>query len=97
MAKRRKPVRRSIGTVEQHQLKVARATLKLPDAMVRVMGGPTKEQAREIIRRLSNPRASLTSRFVTAKVRRHKNGRIEIRLPNPARKRKATRAKRRKR
>ena len=38
---------------EKHQLKVARDTLKMPDAMVRVMGGPTKAEARAIIRYLT--------------------------------------------
>ena len=36
---------------EQHQLKIAKATLKMPDAIVGVMGGPTKEEARQIIKR----------------------------------------------
>lgn len=34
-----------------HQLKIARATLKMPDEMIGVMGGMTKEQAREIVAR----------------------------------------------
>lgn len=36
---------------EQHQIKIAKQTLKMPDAMVGVMGGMTKEEAREILRR----------------------------------------------
>ncbi len=39
---------------EQHQLKIAKDTLKMPDAMARVMGGSTKEEAREIIKRLES-------------------------------------------
>ncbi|KKL26373.1 hypothetical protein LCGC14_2395950 [marine sediment metagenome] len=39
---------------EQHQLKIAKDTLRMPDAMVGVMGGPTKEQAREIIKKLES-------------------------------------------
>ena len=39
---------------EQHQLKIARDTLRMPDAMAGVMGGPTKEEAREIIKRLKS-------------------------------------------
>ena len=38
---------------EKHQLRIARDTLKMPDAMVGVMGGPTKEEAKEIIKRLT--------------------------------------------
>jgi hypothetical protein len=38
---------------ERHQLKIALDTLKMPDAMVGVMGGPNKEEAREIIQRLT--------------------------------------------
>ncbi len=34
---------------EQHQLKIARRTLNMPDAMVGVMGGMTKEQASQIV------------------------------------------------
>ena len=39
---------------EQHQLKIAKDTLRMPDAMAGVMGGPTKEEAREIIKRLES-------------------------------------------
>lgn len=38
---------------EQHQLRIARRTLKLSDVGARILGGMTKEEAREIIRRLS--------------------------------------------
>lgn len=38
---------------QEHQLKIARATLKMNDVMARVMGGMTKEEAREIIRELT--------------------------------------------
>jgi hypothetical protein len=34
----------------QHQIKIAISTLKMPDAMAAVMGGPNKEQARDILR-----------------------------------------------
>ncbi len=44
---------RELSVAEQHQLKIARDTLRMPDAMAGVMGGPTKKQAREIIRRLT--------------------------------------------
>ncbi len=42
---------------ERHQLKIARNTLKMSDVGARIMGGPTKEQAREIILRLTGRRA----------------------------------------
>jgi hypothetical protein len=62
-----------LSVPERHQLKIARDTLKMPDAMVGVMGGMTKVQAREIFRRLmakargerSNPRRR-NARQVTA-------------------------------
>ena len=38
---------------EQHQLKIARDTLKLSDIGALILGGPTKEQAKEIIIRLT--------------------------------------------
>ncbi len=38
---------------ERHQLKVARDTLKMSDVGARVMGGPSKEEARRIIARLT--------------------------------------------
>jgi hypothetical protein len=44
---------RQLTVPERHQLKIARDTLRMPDAMVGVMGGPTKAQAREIVRRLT--------------------------------------------
>jgi hypothetical protein len=36
---------------EQHQVRIARATLRMSDAMARVMGGPTKAEARAILKR----------------------------------------------
>jgi hypothetical protein len=44
---------RELTVPERHQLKIARDTLKMSDVGARIMGGPTKEQAREIIRRLT--------------------------------------------
>lgn len=37
---------------EKHQLKIARATLKMNDVGAMIMGGPTKAEAKEIIKRL---------------------------------------------
>ena len=45
--------KRKLSIPEQHQLRIARRTLNMPDAMVGVMGGPNKEESREIIRRLT--------------------------------------------
>jgi hypothetical protein len=42
---------------ERHQLKIARDTLRMSDAMAGIMGGPTKAQAREIIFRLTGRKA----------------------------------------
>lgn len=44
---------RELSVPERHQLKIAYDTLKMPDAMVGVMGGPDKEESREIIKRLT--------------------------------------------
>jgi len=51
------PYPRRLSVPEQHQLKIAKDTLRMPDAMARVMGGPTKEQAREIIKELTGKEA----------------------------------------
>lgn len=45
--------RNELSVPERHQLKIARATLKMSDAGAAVMGGPSKAEAREIIRRLT--------------------------------------------
>jgi hypothetical protein len=41
---------RDLGVPQTHMLKIARSTLKMPDAILGVMGGMTKERAREVIR-----------------------------------------------
>jgi len=38
---------------EQHQLKIAKATLAMPDAILGVMGGMTKEEAHKILDKLA--------------------------------------------
>lgn len=56
MATSKKPkpwVRRYLTIPEQHQLKIARRTLELSDVGALVMGGPTKAEAREIIKKLT--------------------------------------------
>lgn len=45
--------KRTLSVPEQHQLKIARDSLKMPDAMLGVMGGPSKVEAREIVKRLT--------------------------------------------
>jgi hypothetical protein len=57
----RNPKGRELSVPEKHQLKIAYDTLKMTDPMVGVMGGMTKEEAREVIKRLTgkvvkNPR-----------------------------------------
>ena len=47
---------RDLTIPEKHLLKIARDTLRMPDAMARVMGGPSKDEAREIIYRLTGKR-----------------------------------------
>lgn len=44
----RKP-KRQLTLAEHHRLKIARATLRMPDAMAGVMGGMTKEEAARIV------------------------------------------------
>ena len=46
-------MKKELSVPEKHQLNVARKTLKLSDVGAMVMGGPTKEEAREIILRLT--------------------------------------------
>ncbi len=47
MAKRR------LSVPEKHQLAIAKKTLKMSDAGAAVMGGPTKAEARAIIKKLT--------------------------------------------
>lgn len=44
---------RKLSVFEQHELKVARDTIRMPEAMVGVMGGPDKAEARATILRLT--------------------------------------------
>jgi hypothetical protein len=45
-------VKRKLDTFEKHQLKIAKSTLKMPDPILGVMGGMSKFQAKEIIKKL---------------------------------------------
>ena len=42
-----------LSVPQQHQLKIARKTLRMSDLGARILGGPTKPEAREIILRLT--------------------------------------------
>jgi DNA-directed RNA polymerase subunit M/transcription elongation factor TFIIS len=44
---------RELSVPEKHQLRIAYDTLKMNDVMARVMGGMTKDEAREIIKRFT--------------------------------------------
>ena len=44
---------RKLTVPEKHELAIARKNLRMPEAMIGVMGGPSHAQAREIIRRLT--------------------------------------------
>ncbi len=48
---------RKLDVFEKHQLRIARRTLTMAPAMVAVFGGPTIEEAREIIARLTGRKA----------------------------------------
>jgi hypothetical protein len=45
--------KRTLSVPERHQLRIALDTLKMNDVMARVMGGPSKEEARQIVKRLT--------------------------------------------
>ena len=72
--------KRTLSVPDKHLLKIARSTLKMSDAMARVMGGPSKAEAREIIRRLTakNPASVIPRTWKQAKVRRLKDGRVQV-------------------
>jgi hypothetical protein len=42
-----------LNVFQKHQLAIAKKTLKMSDAMVGVMGGMTKSEARDIIKRIN--------------------------------------------
>lgn len=47
---------RELTVPERHQLKVARDTLRMNDVFARIMGGMTKQEARNIVERLTGKR-----------------------------------------
>lgn len=40
-----------MDTATKHQIEIAKKTLRMPDAMAKVMGGMTKEEARELLKK----------------------------------------------
>lgn len=48
-----------LDVIETHQLRVARQTLKYSDWGARIMGGQTKDEAREVVRRLGGGASEL--------------------------------------
>jgi len=46
-------MKRKLTVPEKHQLKIARKTLTYSDAAVSFLGGPSKDEARRIIYRLT--------------------------------------------
>lgn len=46
-------VERKLTIIEQHELRIARRTLKMNDVFANVMGGPSKAAARATIYRLT--------------------------------------------
>ena len=55
--------RHRLTVPEKHQLKIARDTLKMSDAMVSVMGGMSKGEARQVIYRLTGKLSKNVSRY----------------------------------
>jgi hypothetical protein len=53
LAKLQEKLGRSLSVPEKHQLAIAYKTVKMPEAMVGVMGGMTIQQAKDIIQRLT--------------------------------------------
>ena len=53
MVKNPKYVKRYLTVPEQHQLKIARKTLTYSDAGAKIMGPPSKAEARQIIKKLT--------------------------------------------
>jgi len=44
--------RKNLTIPEQHQLRIAQYTLRMSDDMVGILGGMTKAEAKEVIKRL---------------------------------------------
>lgn len=48
---------KKLNGLEKHQLKIAKDTLKMNNAMLGVMGGMSKEQAKKVIKQLTGKEA----------------------------------------
>lgn len=48
--------KRELSVFEYHQLRIAKATLRMTDEGANVMGGPSKAEARRIILKLTGKR-----------------------------------------
>ena len=46
-------IMKNLSIPERHQLRIARDTMRMTPAMARIMGGPSVDEAIEIIRRLT--------------------------------------------
>lgn len=46
-------MKKQLSVFDYHQLKIARATLKMNPVMASIMGGPSIEEARAIIKRIT--------------------------------------------
>lgn len=54
---KRRSRKRQLSVPERHQLNVARKTLRMPDAIANYLGGMTKAEAGDIIKRLTGKTA----------------------------------------
>jgi hypothetical protein len=52
MAKKSRKTR-NLSVPEKHLLAIAKKTLKMNDTSIKIMGGPNRKEAEEIVRRLS--------------------------------------------
>jgi hypothetical protein len=52
-----KQIKKELNIFDKHQLKIAKNTLKLSDIGAKIMGGMTREEAKEVIKRLEGGRS----------------------------------------
>jgi len=58
---------RTLTVPEKHQLRIAYSTLKMSDVGARIMGGMTKDEARDVIRRLTGQNYAINPATVDSK------------------------------
>ena len=51
---------KELGVPEQHQLKIAKSTLKMSDVGAFIMGGMTKDEARAFLRKIGYSDKAIT-------------------------------------